>query len=289
LQETPWAVNAGIKTGADYLRAWVACAFRDPFEPTPYLFLFGSENCGKSILHEALQLLITKGVVQAKRTLTSEFNGELAGAIICAVEEIDISKSPGAHAKIKEYVTGLTISIRKMRHDSYEQPNMTHWIQTANKRTNCPVFEGDTRITMIYVPDLLPDQIVPKPKMKIKLQEEAPHFLYTLMHLALPPYLDRLRIPIVATASKKRTEEENRSALDRFISEHCVLGPSERVLFKDFIDRFYAWLPPDEKHLWSRPRIQRELPPQLKKVNGAGNALYYSGLSLKPERGEKHG
>ncbi len=44
LRSLPWAQKANIKTGADYLRAWVACAFRDPFEPTPYLFLWGNEN-----------------------------------------------------------------------------------------------------------------------------------------------------------------------------------------------------------------------------------------------------
>ena len=35
LRELPWAIDANIRTGADYLRAWVACAFRDPFQPTP--------------------------------------------------------------------------------------------------------------------------------------------------------------------------------------------------------------------------------------------------------------
>jgi len=291
LQELPWAVKAGIKRGADYLRAWVACAFRDPFEPTPYLFLFGSEDCGKSILYESLQLLLTKGVALAKRALTSEFNAELAGAIICAVEEIDLTKSPGAHAKIKEYCTGVTLSIRQMRHDSYEQPNMTHWIQTANKRTNCPIFEGDTRVTMIYVPDLLKEQIIPRHKLKIKLREEAPHFLHTLMHLELPPYLDRLRIPIVATASKRRVEEENRTSLQRFINEHCILGSSERVLLSDLVDRFCNQVPTEEKYLWSNARVQKELPSQMQRMVGAGDTLYYTGLSLKPETkpGEKHG
>jgi hypothetical protein len=102
--------EAGIKTGADYGRAWVANAFRYPFAQLPYLFAWGPENSGKSIFHEALQELVTKGVVKADKAITShnDFNGELAGAVICAVEEKDISKSPGAHAKVKEYTTGLT-------------------------------------------------------------------------------------------------------------------------------------------------------------------------------------
>ena len=136
----PWAIDANIRTGADYLRRWVACAFRDPFQPLPYLFFFGPEDSGKSIFYESLQRLVTKGVVKAERSLTSEFNGELSGAVICAVEEMDIAKAPGAHAKIKEYSTGRTILIRKMRHDCFAQPNATHWVQTANSREELPRF-----------------------------------------------------------------------------------------------------------------------------------------------------
>ena len=73
----------------------------DPFQPAPFLFFFGPENSGKSIFYESLQLLVTKGVVEADRALTNanDFNGELAGAIICAIEEKDITKAPGALAR----------------------------------------------------------------------------------------------------------------------------------------------------------------------------------------------
>ena len=109
LGNLPWAQEANIKTGADYLRTWVACAFRDPFEPTPYLFLWGNENSGKSILHEALEPAGDKGRRQSRQGVSSnnEFNGELAGAIICAVEEKNLSNYPRAYARIKEWVTAL--------------------------------------------------------------------------------------------------------------------------------------------------------------------------------------
>ena len=77
------------------------------------------------------------------------------------VEEKDISKSKGALNKIKDMITARC-PIRKMRCDQYPQPNTTHWVQCADKRENCPVFPGDTRITVIHVPDLLPDQEIPK-------------------------------------------------------------------------------------------------------------------------------
>ena len=291
LRELPWAIEAKLRTGADYLRAWVACAFRDPFQPLPYLFFFGPEDSGKSIFYESLQRLVTKGVVKADGALTSEFNGELSGAVICAVEEKDISKAPGALAKIKEYVTGRTLPIRKMRHDRFEQPNTTHWVQTANRRENCPVFPGDTRITAVCVTDLLEEQKIAKPKMEMFLDQEAPHFLYTIMRMDLPPTIDRLRLPVVATASKREAEEANQTSLERFIAECCERTPDEHALFSEFYDRFQTWLDaPDhasEKGAWSKVRVGRELPVRHQKFNGNYHRTYVSNLTLKATEGSK--
>jgi hypothetical protein len=210
LRDLPWAQKANITTGADYLKAWVACAFRKPFEQLPYIFLWGDQDSGKSILHEALSVLVTKGgVVQADKALTAEFNGELAGAIICAVEEKDISLTPGAYARIKLYTTAKTIAIRQMRRDVYEVPNTTHWIQTSNIRGACPVETGDTRITVIEVLNLLPEQLIPKEEMLKELKKEAPHLLRTLLDLPLPPVINRLRLPVIVTDSKLTLMRDN--------------------------------------------------------------------------------
>ena len=126
-----------------------------PFQPLPYLFLYGPENNGKSIFHESIALLMTKGCVPADRALTStsDFNGELANCILAIVEEKDISKSKGALNKIKEWVTARMHLHSPDAYDTYTQPNTTHWVQCANRRENCPVFPGDTRITVIHVPE----------------------------------------------------------------------------------------------------------------------------------------
>jgi hypothetical protein len=292
LRELPWAIDANIRTGADYLRAWVACAFRDPFQPTPYLFFFGPEDSGKSIFYESLSRLVTKGVVQAKRALTSEFNGELSGAIICAVEEVDIAKSPGAHAKIKEYSTGRTILLRKMRQDSFEQPNATHWVQTANNRYNCPVFPGDTRITAVYVSDLVEEQKIAKPKMEVFLDQEAPHFLHTIMHMDLPPIIGRLRLPVVTTGSKLSVQDDNQTPLEQFIAEHCEYMPEKHTLFSEFYTTFQTWLAKsddhsDEKGFWTKIRISKELPIRHQKFKGTAHKTYVSNLTLKPAEGGK--
>jgi len=283
LQNLDWAQQAGIKTGGDYLRAWVACAFRDPFEPSPYLFFFGSENCGKSSFYESLKFLVTKGVVQADHALgNTDFNGELAGAIICAVEERDISAFPGAHAKIKSWVTGQTIPIRMMRRDTYEQPNSTHWVQTANRPQNCPIFKGDTRVTMVRVPDLAHDDIIPKTKMKKFLIDEAPHFLYTLLNLELPPYLDRLRIPIVTTESKLQAAEDNRTLLEIFIDDNCDKIPdAKKITLKDFYTRFFVFVPASQKHNWSKEEVIKHLPNDHRSIPGTHNMRYINGLVWK--------
>jgi hypothetical protein len=272
LRGLPWAEKSNITTGADYLRAWVACAFRDPFEPTPYLFLWGNENSGKSIFHESLELLVTKGVVKADKVLTShnEFNGELAGAIICVVEEKNVATTPGAHARIKEYVTARTLSIREMRTNTYQIPNTTHWIQCANSQRDCPVIPGDTRITVIEVCDLLPEQEVPKLTLLAKLKEEAPHFMYTLMNLQLPPVIGRMRLPVVRTPSKARTEELNKSPLQQFLEDCCIVKEGARLRFGEFYDAFEKTVDAGEKHEWSRTKVARLLPNrhQIYKTHG---------------------
>ena len=242
LRNLPWAQQANIKTGADYLRTWVACAFRDPFEPTPYLFLWGNEDSGKSILHEALELLVTKGIVKADKALTSnnDFNGELAGAIICVVEEKNVSLTPGAHARIREYVTARTLSIRQMRTNTYQIPNTTHWIQCANTQSACPVFVGDTRITVAEVCDLLPEQIIAKKKLLLKLEEEAPHFMYTLLHLPLPPLIGRLRLPVVATTGKERLARKN-APVSSFVTEACDVLPTAYAGAQCLYNTYTRW------------------------------------------------
>lgn len=286
LADLSWARESNIRTGGDYLRSWFASIFRDPMCRLPYLFLFGDENCGKSILWEAFQLLVTCGVVKADRALTSQndFNGELAGAILCVVEEKDISKSPGASAKIKDAVTGLTLSIRKMRQDTYQVPNMTHWIQCANHQDACIVPPGDTRITVIYVPPLKKE--IPKSVLLQRLTDEAPAFLRTMLDLPLPPIKGRLRLPIVSTHHKMRSEEFSRSPLESFIKECTYPVAGEMVLFSEFYDKFVEWLQPEERYLWSRVKVSRALPVDHPSGAYTGNKKFIANLSWEPKKAD---
>lgn len=135
VKNDPYCIQAGILTGGDYLKCWVASVFQEPTEPLPYLFLFSQkQGTGKSLFHEALSLLVTKGVVKADKALQSPtYNGELAGAVICVVEETDLNGNKQASNKIKEWVTAKEISIRDLYITTYMMVNTTHWIQCVPK------------------------------------------------------------------------------------------------------------------------------------------------------------
>lgn len=243
LRQLPWAREHGIITGAQYLLCWFAALVRHPFRPLPYLFLWGNENCGKSILYEAFSYIVTGGVIGASKVLTtnSDFNGELEGAVLCYIEEIDLAHHKVALPRIKEYVTAYMIPLRQMRMNVYQVPNTTHWIQVANDRNYCPVFKGDTRIVVIRVPDLLPEQEIPKFRMEEYLRQEAPHFIYSLLNCKLPPPMSRLQLPVVETESKLDIADSNRTPLQIFMDTQVYKAPGYKVRTTTLYDAYKAW------------------------------------------------
>ena len=282
VRKLDWAKACGITSGADYLNAWFANLIRNPLERLAYLFLYGGENTGKSILHGAFDLLVKNGgVVMADRALTSssDFNGELAGCVLAVVEEKNIAKHKGAHAKIKEAVTSPQLSIRKMRTDSFQVPNTTHWIQCANDINACPVFDGDTRITVIHVNRLKSE--VPEKLMKDRLREEAPNYIRTLLNFDLPEYTGRLRIPAVETDSKRRAAEDSRTLLELFISDYCEEVEGHFMTFAEFYEAFSSFITSLKEPAWTRQLVSRRWPVHIRLYNGKGNIKMIDGIRLK--------
>ena len=184
------------------------------------------------------------------------------------VEVKDISQAPGATNKIKEWVNGKNISIRKMRTDSYSQPNTTHWMQCGNSRQNCPVFPGDSRITMIQV--LRPDVDIPKTELLLRLAAEGPHFLRTLLDLDLPPVICRLRLPVVETDQKKQAAANASSALQRFMAAEVDIATGEFIRLEEFWNRLERFLLPDELPHWTREKVELALRPTCHKTTTRG-------------------
>lgn len=261
VQINGWCKANNIITGADYLKCWIASLFQFPTEPLPYLFFYGPQNNGKSIFHEALALLLTGGVCRADTALTngSGFNGELEGAILCIVEETDLRKNLVAYNRIKDWVTSLKLPIHKKQRQPYLTPNLGHYIQCSNDYNSCPVLMGDSRITMVYVPELKPEELIPKKLLIPLLEQEAADFITEILGIELPPSNDRLNVPVLPTEDKRIAELANQSLLGIFVEEKCFYAPGYKIQFSEFYDRFIEWLDPNITHQWSKHRVGKEI------------------------------
>lgn len=285
LRADEWAKKHGVNSGLDYLLHWCAAMLQEPLEPLPYLFLYGPQNSGKSIFHEALGMLLTSGYVRVDTALTNpgRFNGELAGAVLCAVEETNLRAHKMAGDRIKDWVTGKTIQIHVKGRTPYDLPNSCHFVQCANPVDHCPIMPGDTRITAIHVSKL--ESEVPKRELLPILRAEAPAFLYALRRLELPPPGGRLRIPIVSTIDKTEQMQANQSELETFMEACTFPIPGAMVSFKLFSERFMEHLRPEVRVFWTARRIVSELQNLgiAKGRYGAGGQIHVGNVSFEPD------
>lgn len=297
VQDNEWCEENGIETGSDYLQCWIASMFQKPEEPLPYLFFVGTQNTGKSTLHEALSLLFKKGrgYVRADNALTnrSGFNGELENAVLCVVEETNLSKNKDANNRIKDWVTGRTISIRHLYQNSFDIANTSHWIQCANDLSFCPVLPGDTRIVVVPVPEL--EQEMSKKILFEKLEQEKAAFLDHIMSIELPEPQGRLAVPCISTSHKEEIESYNSTDLERFMHEKIKVCKGHCISFEDFVNAFYDWLEPSERMFWTKHRIGKEYPkshPYCKGMSGGDNKVKLGNvtfdLDAKPKLSEEY-
>lgn len=290
-----WCSANGITTGGDYLRVWIASLFQYPKKHLPYLFLYSEqEQTGKTTFHEALCTLISKqGYCRADSALInqSSFNGELAQAILCIIEETNLRKSLHARNRIKDWLGSKQISIHIKGKTPYLIDNTTHYVQTSNKYEECPIFPGDTRITAIRVKPIDLTNMIPKDELFDKLHNEAPAFMSTILKLDIPRCTDRLNMPIIETGEKQQIALASRESLEIFLEEIVFFAPGEKILYNDLWTKFQNWLDPNEIHLWTKIRMGRKLP--LKFPKGrilSENGQFYVGniSSVKLEKISNH-
>jgi hypothetical protein len=278
-----WALSNRIYTGADYITCWISSLFQESTQPLPYLFLYGKQNTGKSILHEALSLLMTKGYVRADNALTSQggFNAELESAVLCVVEETNLKTAKEASNRIKDWVTARELSIHHKGKTPYMIKNVTHWMQFSNEYDACPVFPGDTRIVVIHVNEL--KSIVPKKRLIEHLKEEASAFMNYILNFQIPESPDRLNVPVLQTTDKFNIAESNKSLVEVFIEEKCHSVPGHLIKFSDMYQEFINWLGPTTDY-WGKKRFSKELPPHiLRGRSPQNNQLYVANLTMYAE------
>jgi hypothetical protein len=264
LASNDWAKANGVLKGGDYLKIWIASLFQMPLMQLPYLFFYGEQGVGKSLFYEALEAIITpNGVKEANNALqsTGNFNGEIAQAVICYVNEVNLSRGRGrnidAYNKIKNWVTALRLTVHPKGKDPYMIPNTSHWIQVANDPSFCPIFPGDTRITMIRVPKL--DRVIAKSELLSRLKKEASDFIGEMLTIDLPAIDNRYGLPVIETEEKLIAQAANMTPLERFLYENVFQIDGKQILFSDFKERFLEYLSPEEKMEWTAPRISKAL------------------------------
>jgi hypothetical protein len=271
---------AGFLSGADYLLSWVAGIVQAPFEPSAFLFFYGPQGGGKSTFHEALRILFTRGCVDAGQALVSKdgFNGEVARAVICYVEEIDLSDArKTAYTRIKRWTTGKTISVHAKHETPHDLRNSTHFIHCANDLGHCAAFPGDSRITVIRVDKALVQ--VPKEELFKRLEAEAPQFTATLKAKVVPASTGRLKVPVLENAAKKRLMDQSRSALEVWLEENLAWAQAHTD--KEVTQKFLEDAGPREALKWDTMRVLRELPEGWR-VSGSGTASCSSAPSPAP-------
>jgi hypothetical protein len=283
-----WASENGILCGADYLIAWVASLFQEPTMPLPYLFLYGPQNSGKSIFHEALSELIINGVVRADNALTSKgnFNAELESAVLGVIEETNIGKNPEAANRIKDWVTSREIQIHRKGATPYMIPNALHFIQCSNEIGACPIFKGDTRVQVFYVDAFKTDQHIPKKILLSQLITEAPDFMAYILNYQIPKSPDRLNVPVIETSEKLIIVESNKNSLELFISDKCYHVTGQWMTFDKFYSEFISWMGPTTE-VWSKIRVGRTLTlPFIKGRDMSNNQLMVANISFDKDAKE---
>lgn len=115
---------------------------------------FCVSNTGKGVLfHNILRPLFGRSHAVQKRAseLNSQFNGWLEQALIAFIDEIDAEMFVNARsveADLRTMITEPTVSIRRMRTDSYEVPNFTAFIFSSNKKRPVAIPPGDRRFNI---------------------------------------------------------------------------------------------------------------------------------------------
>lgn len=282
IAEDPWSIVNGIKTGADYLKCWMASVIQEPFQPLPYLAFWGDQDCGKSTFHEAFSLLVEGGVKKVDQAVTtqSDFNGELKTALVAVVEEVNVNASKLAYNRIKEWTTALTISLREMYSPPVMVPNMTHWCQFCNDPSYIPVYPGDSRMTIIHVSKL--ESTIPKRELLASLTKEAPDFLAYLLKIELPPSGSRLNLPVIQTLDKVELCKSNANPVQIFLDEHCHYCEGAMLHVDQFFKVFLSTLSSQEKTTYSRNKFHHYLPEEHAKGKHSDNQSYLINLALEP-------
>jgi hypothetical protein len=133
---------------------WVAAIAQRLDRTRTAWILHGRTGTGKGLLmNNILTPIFGKTQVAAKRMeeLTEPYNGYMEKCFIVFVDEVQTStlrNEKGVMAKIKNFITEPTISIRNMHQNAYPVTNYTNWIFASNMPDPVAVDMNDRRFNV---------------------------------------------------------------------------------------------------------------------------------------------
>jgi len=146
-------LDSAVGTGdiqAHFLN-WLAYIFQRREKPLTAWVLHGTFGTGKGmLLSKVISPVFGHGYVHQMRAteLNEKFNSYLETSLIVFVDEIEadmFTNTKGAESDLRNYITELSVTIRRMRTDPYMVANFTGFIFSSNKPQPVHVPMGDRR------------------------------------------------------------------------------------------------------------------------------------------------
>jgi hypothetical protein len=146
-------ISSCVGTGSiqEHFLNWLAVIMQHRTKPRTGWVLHGNQGTGKGLLiNKILAPLFGKEyvVVRMQNELKSDFSAFIEFALIAFIDEIEVDALQDGgllEAKLKHYITEPTVSIRRMRTDSYSVPSYTGWIFGSNKSQPVVIPRNDRR------------------------------------------------------------------------------------------------------------------------------------------------
>jgi phage/plasmid-associated DNA primase len=138
----------------DYFINWLAAIVQTLDRTRTAWILHGRTGTGKGVLfNRIISPLLGQAQVAAKRMeeLSEPYNGYMERCFIVFVDEVQTSilrNEKGVMAKIKNFITEPTISIRNMHQNAYPAANFTNWIFASNMPDPVAVDMNDRRFNV---------------------------------------------------------------------------------------------------------------------------------------------
>jgi len=209
LAANDWAIRNRV-TGMEYMQRWVKYVIQGL--RVPYLFLWGPQSSGKSILGDALEVLLGHDAVVFGNQIVcrklGKFNSELMNARLVRFEECEFDRDT-YYRVVAPLIHDDTIVIHKMGREPITIQNQLNFVHMHNHRNACPTLVGDEHLMALYVTMLGEGAEIVKPDLLDRLRGEKDSFLATLDRLPGDIVEGELALPPITTPGLIQAFEDN--------------------------------------------------------------------------------